>query len=68
MSVVVVMDNEELKQWQKEVRAKKAEEFGEIGLKMNCQHYGSCGRFNGCRILTDCFCETEVCQFYKKKV
>jgi hypothetical protein len=53
---------DELKERQKLRRAKDVEEFGAIGLKTKCPNYGK----TSCRILTDLYCQYEVCHFYKK--
>lgn len=57
------LTEQELKQWQKEVRSRKSAEFGEVGKKTFCEYFGE----NSCGILTELVCETGICYFYANK-
>ena len=63
----MTMTKEELMQWQTEVRQKKSEEFGEIGVKTDCQNFHRYYGLQDCKTLTELCCKTGVCQFYKRK-
>ena len=57
------LTEQELKEWQDEVRSRKREEFGEIGEKPDCKNFGG----NSCGILRELYCKSETCYFYENK-
>lgn len=60
------MTKQEMQKKQKELRQKKAQEFGEIGLKKDCQFFNHGIVHNSCTALYELYCQCEVCYFYKK--
>lgn len=58
----------DLKKLQDEQRKQKVAEFGEVGVKTDCKHYGMFMGGEGCIIMRKLYCKCEVCHFYCKRV